>query len=161
MGTLYAEIGPLKKTMEETMKNIDFKVQEKLFMLMTYEGNALISQEDFAAIVSPWASFSATDINNDNELDIMELKTLFWLMEAKEPDMMRVQMEMDAIDRDQSGTIDRIEFISYLVSPGEKGVGYFDFELRKAFEKFDRNRDGRLDSKELIEFLQFLLNHEF
>jgi hypothetical protein len=72
------------------MKNIDSKVQEKLFLLMTYEGNALISQEDFAAIVSPWASFSATDINNDNELDIMELKTLFWLMEAKEPEMMRV-----------------------------------------------------------------------
>ena len=72
------------------MKNIDSKVQEKLFLLMTYEGNALISQEDFGAIVSPWASFSATDINNDNELDIMELKTLFWLMEAKEPEMMRV-----------------------------------------------------------------------
>ena len=49
----------------------------------------------------------------------MELKTLFWLMEKKEPEMMRIQMEMDAIDRDGNGTIDRIEFISYLVSPNE------------------------------------------
>ena len=49
---------------------------------MSYEGNALISLDNFSAIVSPWASFSATDINNDNQLDIMELKTLFWLMEA-------------------------------------------------------------------------------
>jgi hypothetical protein len=61
----------------------------------------------------------------------LELKTLFWLMENKEPEMMRVQHEMDAIDRDGSGSIDRIEFISYLVSPNEQGIGYFDFELRK------------------------------
>ena len=86
---------------------------------MSYEGVSLISQDNFEAIVSPWASFSATDINNDNELDTMELKTLFWLMEKKEPEMMRIQMEMDAIDRDGNGTIDRIEFISYLVSPNE------------------------------------------
>ena len=82
MGTLFAELEPLKKAMKETMKNIDLKVQEKLFILMSYEGNALISLDNFSAIVSPWASFSATDINNDNQLDIMELKTLFWLMEA-------------------------------------------------------------------------------
>jgi len=69
-------------------------------------------------------------------------------------------MEMDSIDKDGNGTIDRIEFISYLVSPNEKGVGYFDFDLRKAFEKFDRNKDGRIDSKELVEFLQFMLSHE-
>ena len=86
---------------------------------MSYEGVSLISLDNFEAIVSPWASFSATDINNDNELDIMELKTLFWLMEKKEPEMMRIQMEMEAIDRDGNGTIDRIEFISYLVSPNE------------------------------------------
>jgi Ca2+-binding EF-hand superfamily protein len=123
---------------------------EKLFLLMNYEGVTLISQDNFEAIVSPWASFSATDINNDNELDISELKTLFWLMENTEPDMMRVHMEMDAIDRDGNGTIDRIEFISYLVSPNEQGVGYFDFELRKSFERFDSNRDGRIDSTELV-----------
>lgn len=117
---------------------------------MNYEGVTLISQDNFEAIVSPWASFSATDINNDNELDISELKTLFWLMENTEPDMMRVHMEMDAIDRDGNGTIDRIEFISYLVSPNEQGVGYFDFELRKSFERFDSNRDGRIDSTELV-----------
>ena len=67
---------------------------------------------------------------------------------------------MDAIDRDGSGTIDRIEFISYLVSPNEQGIGYFDFNLRKSFEKFDANKDGRIDSAELVEFLHSHLIHE-
>ena len=43
MGTLYAEIKQLKKVMNETMKNIDPEVLEKLFLLMTYEGVSLIS----------------------------------------------------------------------------------------------------------------------
>ena len=47
MGTLFAELEPLKKAMKETMKNIDLKVQEKLFILMSYEGNALISLDNF------------------------------------------------------------------------------------------------------------------
>jgi len=37
-----------------------------------------------------WASFSATDINNDNQLDAGELKTLIWLVEEKEPSETRV-----------------------------------------------------------------------
>jgi len=103
---------------------------------MCYEGNSLISDENFKAICSPWAAFSAVDVNNDNELDISELKNLFWLIDKKEPEMMRIQAEMAAIDYDGSGTIDRIEFIGYLVSPDNK-CGYFDFELRKAFTKYD------------------------
>jgi hypothetical protein len=38
----------------------------------------------------PMACFSATDINNDNELDVMELKNLFWLLDDKEPENARV-----------------------------------------------------------------------
>ena len=40
--------------------------------------------------MKPWASFSATDINNDNELDDQELKILIWLMDDEEPDERRV-----------------------------------------------------------------------
>jgi len=143
MGTLFAEIEPLKKAMKESMKQVDPSVQEKIFILITYEGQSLISLEDFAAVCSPWAAFSATDINNDNELDIMELKNLFWLMEGKEPEMMRIQAEMSVIDKDGGGTIDRVEFIGYLISPDNK-CGYFDFELRKSFNKYDLNNDGYL-----------------
>jgi Ca2+-binding EF-hand superfamily protein len=69
--------------------------------------------------------------------------------------MMRVQAEMANIDRDGSGTIDRIEFIGYLLSPDSKGSSYFDFELRKAFEKYNSNKDGYLDAGELVHFLTF------
>lgn len=72
--------------MNVVMKDVDPKVRNKLLDIMCYDNSKIISQDDFLAMVSPWASFSATDINNDNELDILELKTLFWLMENSEPD---------------------------------------------------------------------------
>ena len=138
-----------------SMKDIEPSIMEKMFLLMNYEGGKVISLDDFKAIISPWASFSATDINNDNQLDIIELKTLFWLMENKEPDMMRIYMEMQSIDADGGGTIDRIEWISYLITPDCKsGAAYFDFELRKAFNTYDLNQDGRIETKELCCFLR-------
>ena len=138
-----------------SMKDIEPSIMERMFLLMNYEGGKVISLDDFKAIISPWASFSATDINNDNQLDIIELKTLFWLMENKEPDMMRIYMEMQSIDADGGGTIDRIEWISYLITPDCKsGAAYFDFELRKAFNTYDLNQDGRIETKELCCFLR-------
>jgi Ca2+-binding EF-hand superfamily protein len=57
------------------------------------------------------ACFSATDVNNDNELDTTELKTLFWLLDNVEPENSRVLKEMALIDKDNSGAIDRLEWI--------------------------------------------------
>ena len=59
----------------------------------------------------PMSCFSATDVNFDNELDISELKTLFWLLDGKEPENARVLKELILIDKDCSGSIDRLEFI--------------------------------------------------
>ena len=42
----------------------------------------------------PMACFSATDVNHDNELDIGELKSLFWILDEKEPENSRVLKEM-------------------------------------------------------------------
>ncbi len=83
------------------------------------------------------AVFSAADINNTNELDIRDLKILLWLFEGKEPTPMRVQQEMIAIDTDKSGTLDRMEFIRYLVSNGDNQEDFFDYELRRKFDSFD------------------------
>ena len=49
-----------------------------------------MSEFEFYTVMKPWASFSATDINNDNELDSMELKTLIWLIDEEEPIESRV-----------------------------------------------------------------------
>ena len=95
----------------------------------------------------PWACFSSTDINNDNELDIKELKTLIWLMEGEEPDDKRVQKDLKLIDEDKGGTIDRIEWINYLVTPpvAADGESEFDFNLKNSFDMYDLNHDGNID----------------
>ena len=49
-----------------------------------------MSELEYFTVMKPWASFSATDINNDNELDAGELKTLIWLVDEVEPSEARV-----------------------------------------------------------------------
>jgi Ca2+-binding EF-hand superfamily protein len=155
MGSVYADVKTLHKELDKMMPNIEPKVREQLYMLMDYEGHSILSRSDYETIVTPWASFSATDVNDDNELDISELKTLLWLNYGKEPSNLKLQSEMKLIDSDGSGTIDRLEFIKYLVSPdSECGAEYFDFELRKAFDRIDIDGDGRISNAEFVIYLR-------
>lgn len=154
-GTRYVEINILTKRFHVVMKEISPDIREKMFLLFSYEGNSLLSEEDFQSIVASWAAFSATDINNDNELDINELKILLWLKEGCEPSGSKVSQAMSSIDFDGHGTIDRLEWIKYLVCPaGEDGSGYFDYELRKKFDKHDSNKNGSIEMGEFICFLK-------
>jgi len=82
------------------MKQIPIAAREKMFLLFSYEGNILISEDDFKVITASWAVFVATDVNHDNELDINELKTMLWLVEGKEPDAARVASAMYSMDSD-------------------------------------------------------------
>ena len=72
------------------MPEMEKKVREKIYSLLNYGGREIISEEDFEAIISPMAVFSAADISNSNELDIRDLKILLWLFEGKEPSPVRV-----------------------------------------------------------------------
>ena len=63
-------------------------------MIMDYKNEGVVHKAVYLKIMEAWSSFSATDINNDNELDIGELKTLIWIMEEKEPDEKRVLFDM-------------------------------------------------------------------
>jgi hypothetical protein len=101
------------------------------------------------ATMRAWASFSATDVNNDNELDIQELKTLIWLSDGEEPDDRRVSKDLKLIDEDGSGTIDRMEWVSYLSSPDG-----FNYELKAIYDLNDVNNDGVI---ELSEFITIIL----
>ena len=54
------------------------------------------------------------------------------------------------MDDDGSGTVDRLEWLSYLCSAGTDGKkgtrkDYYDFELREMFDKADRNRSCHLN----------------
>jgi Ca2+-binding EF-hand superfamily protein len=61
-----------------------------LFKILDSENKGAVSEFEFFTVMKAWASFSATDINNDNELDSMELKTLIWLIDEEEPVESRV-----------------------------------------------------------------------
>ena len=103
----------------------------------------------------PMAAFVACDSDGGGNLDLDELKTLFWLVEGKEPEHSRISKELEAIDTDKGGSIDRVEWISYLISPDPiRGGSYFDFKLRDKFLKFDTNHDGNIDKEEFIAFLK-------
>ncbi len=58
---------------------------------------------------------------------------LIWLFDGKEPTPLRVQQEMAILDEDNSGTINRLEFIAYLTS-GQDSDQHFNYELRAAFD---------------------------
>ena len=61
---------------------------------------------------------------------------------------------MQLIDRDGGGSIDRLEWIQYLVSPDpETGASYFDFELRNTFVDIDDDNDGSIEIEEFVTFL--------
>ena len=99
------------------MQEIRPHIRDKLFMILDYENKGAVSEFEYYTVMKPWASFSATDINNDNELDVGELKTLIWLIDEEEPSEIRVQRDLKIMDADGSGTIDRLEWIQYLASP--------------------------------------------
>ena len=67
--------------MDKKLSHIDVEIRTKLYYLFDYEGDSIISEKQFNHVMKIWSAFSANDINNDNELDSNEVKTLFWLFD--------------------------------------------------------------------------------
>jgi len=80
----------LKSELKLALKDIKPQIRDKLFEILDYDGKGAVSENEYLNVMKPWASFSATDINNDNELDSQELKTLIWLVDEVEPSEVRV-----------------------------------------------------------------------
>lgn len=155
MGENYATVLSLKKVLKKALPSHESQHLEELFLYLDSEGKGAVSEEDFYAIMKPWASFSATDINGDGELDVTELKCLIWLMIDEEPPEYRVQRDMKAIDADGSGYVDRMEWIQYLACPDpETGKTTFNFKLKKAFDTHDTDKDGFIDLNDLFALLK-------
>ncbi len=51
------------------------------------------------------------------------------------------------IDKDGGGTIDRLEFITFMTSPNGD-TSYYDFDIKKMFDQYDINGDGAIDKDE-------------
>ena len=126
-----------------------------MYFLFNYEGNSIIDEVSYKNIMKIWSAFSANDLNNDNELDAYEMRTLFWLFDGKKPNKERVEREKIIMDADGSGTIDRLEWLAYLCSSSfEYEKDYYDFNLRAMFEAADKKKKGEITQLEVIEFLK-------
>ena len=44
--------------------------------------------------MSVWSTFTANDINNDNELDVNEIKMMWWLLDGKKPINSKLEREI-------------------------------------------------------------------
>ena len=94
---MYEEVAMMKdirEIFEKSIPYIDKNVRETLYNIMDSSKKGIITREQYVNILNAWSSFSATDINNDNSLDISELKVLIWLIENEEPDDIRVMKYM-------------------------------------------------------------------
>ena len=118
--------------MYKRLTEFNADVRKKLFCLLCPKDSKLISSEEFMDVMKIWCAFSANDINNDNELDAQETKMLFWLVDGKKPTAQKVKREREIMDTNNSGTIDRLEWMAYLCSGSPTGgeEGFIDFELR-------------------------------
>ena len=150
-GERYVEYKVLKEAMDKKLSETSEEIRTKLYYLFDYEGEAIISDKKFNHIMKIWSAFSANDINSDNELDSHEIKSLFWLFDGKKPSKEKIYRESLIMDVDNSGTIDRLEWLAYLCSTGIDGAQalgsrhYYDFELREMFETADRSKQGNLN----------------
>ena len=142
------------------LAHIDAESRKKLIYLMTYNGEEIIEEAAFLKIMKAWSTFTANDINNDNRLDVMEIKIMWWIHDNKKPSLSKVDSEIAAMDTDRNGVIDRLEWLAYLCSPaksGQRTLGnkdYFDFKLRDYFEEVDSDKDGLLNVTELENFMK-------
>ena len=142
-GVRYLEMDTLKALLEAELVEYDIDIRQKLYSIMAYNGEQIIEEKVYQKIMAVWSSFSANDINNDNELDLGEIKMLWWLIEGQKPSNAVLEREMRVMDTDGNGSIDRIEWLAYLVSPKDPNAealgnkDYFDFELRENFSKAD------------------------
>lgn len=75
----------LKHELDIALGHIEIESRKKLIYLLTYNGDEIIEQSGFEKIMKIWSSFTANDINNDNELDVTEIKMMWWLLDSKKP----------------------------------------------------------------------------
>jgi len=109
----------------------------------------LISKKIYDNVMRAWSAFSASDVNGDNSIVTHELHPLLWIYEDQEPSDARVLNEMQEIDKDASGFIDRYEWVSNFCGPDKNGKTIFRTSLKALFERHDVDNSGALCVTEL------------
>jgi len=74
------------------------------------------------------------------------MEFLLYALEGDRPDRFRIRREIDIMDTDKSGNINRKEWIEFLcIDPTNSGKMVFRSGLRDLFNKYDANNSGELD----------------
>ena len=143
---------------EEEEKYMDFSQFNKI----SVENKSVLTNSSkkikfpaFLNVMRAWASFSSADLNFDNYLSINELKMLLWIYENEEPNEWRLKAEMKEIDSDGNLSIDRLEWLKHLCVEDQKsGKQIFRSEIKRLFEKYDKNHTGYLSNAEVKKLIK-------
>lgn len=93
-----------------------------------------------------WEQFKMIDTNRDGQIDSAEMTTLLRTL-GQNPSFADVQLMMNELDKDASGTINFQEFV-YIMENGGYKEEDMNQSLIDAFHVFDQNNDGFIDKQE-------------
>ena len=115
--------------------------------------DGLVGLDEFADAIAAWVSFSIVDEDESGTLDCDELKLLMWVAEgakAPEPTDAAVRRSLEAMDKDGSGAIDRMEWIAFMASHDPlTGAAKFSRASRAAFVTNDEDGSSDVSSTEV------------
>lgn len=135
----------LRKCLVDTTKDVN----------MTDLVCSKIDKQAYLDIMKAWAAFTATDINNDGNLDSNELKFLIYVYDGAKSNIFQIENQLKIIDRNNSGVINRDEWIRFLsTDPDNSGKRIFKSNLRMLFTKFDKDHSGNLSKTEIFNLLK-------
>eukprot|EP00826_Nyctotherus_ovalis_P004219 TRINITY_DN10898_c0_g1_i6.p3 TRINITY_DN10898_c0_g1~~TRINITY_DN10898_c0_g1_i6.p3 ORF type:complete len:149 (+),score=37.65 TRINITY_DN10898_c0_g1_i6:826-1272(+) len=146
MDEKYAPISVLKKSIGENLPHLSYKIRQTVFEIFDSTGIGIIPEDQYMSIMyslivtnrRTLAAFQATDVKGKGVLGYNSMKTLFWLMNAKEPTDKKVAQEIDVMPFVNS-EISVHDWIKYLVCTKVKGV-IIESRIK---EDFDLVRVGR------------------
>ena len=122
--------------------------------------NDNLSEEDFGRILT---IFQSIDKNSDGEITVAELRQAL-ISAGQDYTLKDVQKIVKKVDRNGDGRVAWEEFLALMSKKkesvkkvGDKGVSGEEYSRAiEAFKIFDKNNDGVIDMKELMEAMKEL-----
>ncbi|KRX06696.1 hypothetical protein PPERSA_09098 [Pseudocohnilembus persalinus] len=126
---------------------IDSKIFEDL--------SGKIAKQGYDQLIKAWSAFDGCDQTQENRINSDNLKFLIYAYEREKPSKVRVLRDLEEMDADGNGYINRREWLNYLcTNPKNSAIMSFRSNLRQKFEIYDKDNSGYLDKQELFEVIK-------
>jgi len=136
------EVRILKNTLENLRKiNIISKLREATFAYLVHY---FTTDKQVTKLKS---AFINLDENKDGKVSFNELRAGFESICGENLSDVELRMLMDYIDYDKNGFIEYTKFIKVFF---DKKLLADEIKLKSAFDKFDLNKDGKLNREEIL-----------